>query len=176
MEDLDNVGGSDFQRFLLDFGTIQLTIPIEDHVVGTGSGLSPFEGEVTIAGIDDIIPVELEQQRPSLEDNSLSSSCESSPVDQASSLPPPKRRGRPPKLDKPRPVNPPRVKAYELPPTTKPIRNAITARKNRVLAKEREQAKDEEILRLRNIIKEQAVRLSDYEKRFQNILENVLSG
>ncbi|XP_035711415.1 uncharacterized protein LOC118436873 [Folsomia candida] len=48
-----------------------------------------------------------------------------------------KKRGRPPKLKQPAPLTPPRVKKYDLEPSSKPIRNAIAARKNRIRAKER---------------------------------------
>ncbi|OXA49260.1 hypothetical protein Fcan01_15427 [Folsomia candida] len=91
--------------------------------------------------------------------------------------PPPKRkRGRPRKVRKPAPQTTPRVKKYDLEPTTKRIRNAVAARRNRILAKEREQKlkndlalKDDIILRQSETIERLNFQISEYKRRLEII-------
>ncbi|OXA38349.1 hypothetical protein Fcan01_26869 [Folsomia candida] len=87
-----------------------------------------------------------------------------------------KKRGRRPKVRKSVPQTPPRVKKYDLEPTTERIRNAVTARRNRILAKERVDKMKNDLALKDGIISGQGktiarlnLQISEYERRFEII-------
>ncbi|OXA49262.1 uncharacterized protein LOC118436787 [Folsomia candida] len=122
-------------------------------------------------------------------DNSLYevlSSITSSPIDNepatqqlADTLsPPPQKRGRgrPPNPKKPATKTTRRVKKWELEPTTKDIRDAITAKKNRVAEKQRREklisenvAKNEKISQLEKIIEDKNLEIIDYKEKLESM-------
>ncbi|XP_021966708.1 uncharacterized protein LOC110861882 [Folsomia candida] len=156
----------------------------------------PFSDLINHAALLSLDEPTSQSESSSEPDNSLDevlSSITSSPVDIEAtdtqlgdiiSPPPQKRgRGRPRILKKPAPKTAPRVNKYELEPITKDIRNAIAARKNRVAAKRRlenlvaeNDAKEEKISRLEEIIKDKNSELTDYKKKLEIIQQILTKG